>query len=110
MCCGKLIDPKKTNILTSKKYCNDCEESYQCAGCKLISVKHAKTRVPFMVHRYWNKVKQYGDIDCIIANYLWDVEAKCCISKNSVCEIDRTRYKPLTRERLLSLNEVCCTV
>ena len=111
MCCGMPIDLDKTNnISTSKKYCDNCEKKYQCAGCKFVSVSHAKTKIPFIEKTYWDKVQRFGNPDCIITNYLWDVENKCCISKDRLYEIDKNKYKPLIRERLYSLNEVCGTL
>ena len=57
-------------------------------------------KIPFIEKTYWNKIQRYGNLDCIISNYLWDVENACCISKDKVYEIDINKYIPLTRERL----------
>lgn len=112
MCCGMPIDLNKTNnISTSEKYCSKCEKEYQCFGCKMVSIKHAKTNINFIEKTYWGKNKRFGNFDCIFDNFLWDVEDECCVSKNIVRDYtDKIKYKPLTRERLYSLNEVCSSL
>ena len=108
MCCGEPIDKDKTNnFSTVKKYCNDCEDNYKCCGCNLISVEHAKQRISFIESNYWGKVSRLGCFHCISDTYLYDVVTKTCIQKSKIWgDFDKTRYKPITRERLYQINEV----
>ena len=110
MCCGKPIDSNKTNhISTSKKYCVDCEEKYKCCGCGLVSIEHAKYMVSFKERSYWSSfdMTNHGHPDCIINNYMFDVENNYLVSKNRLYYNNDTKYQPVTRERLYKLNEVC---
>jgi hypothetical protein len=107
MCCGKIIDKYKTNDISSfKKYCLDCERDYQCAGCDLISVTHARERINFIENTYWGKIHKQGCFDGIFDRYWWDTIEECCVSKIKVRywidnqDQNQNRYRPVTRERL----------
>lgn len=110
MCCGELIDKEKTNnFSTSAKYCQDCADKYLCWGCGLVSVEHAKERIAIRQQLYSQIFVHYGNPDCFIANCLWDTKTNCCIEKSRLRNIDRNRYKILTRERLYQSydDEIC---
>ena len=110
MCCGEPIDKDFTNnFSTSIKYCKDCCDKYYCRGCGLVSVEHFKHKIIFKEKVYGEVYTHYGHPDCIIDNFLWDSKDGYCVAKNRLYDIDKTRYKPLTRERLL-FNEVCGSV
>lgn len=111
MCCGKPIDKyKDNNFSTSKKYCQDCSDKYWCCGCGLVSAAHAKNRVSFVESTYWGRVVNEGCPDCISDIYWWDDIEKYFVLKKKVYTVDKTRYKPVTRERFDELNEICSSL
>jgi len=113
MCCGKPIDKYHDNeISTNIKYCDDCEELYKCCGCGLVSAEHAKDSITITEETLYTKgLINHGHLDCIIDYYWWDDKEKCLISKSRVYYVDKTRYKPVTKERMCKENnEVCGTL
>jgi len=106
MCCGKPIDKYHDNdISTNIKYCDDCKESYKCCGCGLVSIEHSKNNIAFVERTYYTRFINHGHLECIINNYWWDSQEKCCVPKNKVYNLDKNRYKLLTKERLSINND-----
>lgn len=106
MCCGA-----KMSYNGTKKYCEHCQDLYECHGCGLVSKSHMEEHVVFDYKGYLNNntTKQRSNIDCFVFNYLWDTKGYYFVKNDSYyLDIDKERYKKLTRERVKS--EVCCTL